>query len=96
MTGTCKAVCQISSSSNNNVLGYLTLTQGEGGSTQITGSLSGLTTGKHGCSVNAAGDLTQGAKSCGDIFNPFGEFGERKNLQECNESVTNRRRFRCT
>ena len=73
MTATCKAVCQIASSSNNNVLGYLTLTQQGDGVTTIKGSLSGLTMGKHGLSVCAAGDLSDGAKSCGAIFNPFGE-----------------------
>ena len=74
MTGTCKAICQIASSNNNNVLGYLTLTQQGDGVTTITGTLSGLTAGKHGLSVNTAGDLSEGAKSCGVIFNPFGEF----------------------
>ena len=65
-------MCQIAStSSNNNVLGYLTLTQSTGPVT-IQGSLSGLTPGKHGLSVNVAGDLSDGAASCGAIFNPFG------------------------
>uniref|UniRef100_A0A7S3PCU6 Superoxide dismutase copper/zinc binding domain-containing protein n=1 Tax=Amphora coffeiformis TaxID=265554 RepID=A0A7S3PCU6_9STRA len=71
MTGTCKAVCQIANSSNNNVLGYLTLTQTDGPTCKITGSLSGLTPGKHGISVCVAGDLSDGAASCGSIFNPF-------------------------
>ena len=82
MTGSCKAICQIASSSNNNVLGYLHLTQtSDTPGVSITGTLSGLTPGKHGLTVNAAGDLSNGAKSCGAIFNPFGEWArtnERK------------------
>lgn len=76
MSGSCKAVCQIASSSNNNVLGYLTLTQTDA-VIKITGTLSGLTPGKHGMSVCAAGDLSEGATSCGPIFNPFGAFISR-------------------
>ena len=74
MTGSCKAICQIASSSNNNVLGYLTITQAANDGVTITGTLSGLTPGKHGLAVCAAGDLSEGAKSCGVVFNPFGEF----------------------
>jgi Cu/Zn superoxide dismutase len=73
MTGSCKAVCQIANSNNNNVLGYLTLTQTDG-VLKIQGSVSGLTPGKHGLSVCVAGDLTEGAASCGVIFNPFGTY----------------------
>jgi Cu-Zn family superoxide dismutase len=75
MAGTsCKAVCQIVSSNNNQVLGYLTLTQqGVDGPVTIKGSLSGLTPGKHGISICTFGDLTDGATSCGTVFNPFGK-----------------------
>ena len=78
MAGSCKAVVTILNNSNN-VLGHLTLTQADNNApVKITGSLSGLTQGKHGLSVCAAGDLTEGAASCGAIFNPFGELGERR------------------
>lgn len=67
---TCKAVCVVSSN-NNTVIGTLTLTSSEG-RTSITGTVSGLTPGKHGLAICVAGDVTQGGNSCGPIFNPFG------------------------
>lgn len=72
---TCKAVCVVYS--NNSIVGTLTLTSSEG-STSITGTLSGLTPGKHGLSICVAGDLSQGGNSCGPIFNPFGAYCRSK------------------
>jgi len=73
MTVVCKAVCSLASESGGTI-GHLTLTQASGVSqpVQITGSLTGLTAGKHGLSICVSGDLTNGATSCGPIFNPFG------------------------
>ncbi|EEC44657.1 predicted protein, partial [Phaeodactylum tricornutum CCAP 1055/1] len=54
--------------------GCLTLTQADiNQPVKISGSLSGLAAGKHGISVCVSGDLSQGASSCGPIFNPFGK-----------------------
>jgi Cu/Zn superoxide dismutase len=69
----CKAACVLVSDSGSNTLGYLTITQADVNQpVKIKGSLSGLTPGKHGLSVCVAGDLSQGAASCGPAFNPFG------------------------
>lgn len=52
----------------------MTLVQAsEDGPTVISGELKGLAPGKHGISINVYGDLSDGATSCGDIFNPFGQ-----------------------
>lgn len=37
----------------------------------IEGVLDGLTPGKHKLNIHEFGDLTDGCKSCGDVFNPF-------------------------
>jgi hypothetical protein len=71
----CKAVCVLMSDSGNNVLGYLTIAQPDVNQpVKITGNLTGLTPGKHGITVCVAGDLSQGAATCGKIFNPFGTY----------------------
>lgn len=77
----CKGVCTIvSEAGSTSVLGHLVLTQNDASSpTNIAGSLSGLTPGKHGISVCISGDLSQGAESCGPIFNPFGAFWNSRN-----------------
>ena len=73
MAAACKAVCVVVSETGNNVLGHLNLTQSDANHpVQITGNLTGLTPGKHGLSICISGDLSQGAASCGAIFNPFG------------------------
>ena len=62
------------SETGNNLLGHLSLTQLDVNQpTKITGTLTGLTAGKHGVSVCQSGDLSTGAASCGAIFNPFGK-----------------------
>ena len=54
--------------------GILTLSQAsEDAPTVISGELKGLASGKHGISINVYGDLSDGATSCGEIFNPFGQ-----------------------
>jgi Cu/Zn superoxide dismutase len=71
----CKAVCvMVSETGSNAVIGQLTLTQVDlvKGPVRITGQVSGLLPGKHGMSVCVSGNLTNGASSCGPIFNPFG------------------------
>lgn len=71
----CKASCTlISEAGTHTVVGHITFSQADGSSpTTLTGTLSGLTPGKHGISVSVWGDVSQGAASCGPIFNPFGE-----------------------
>ena len=68
-----KCVCSLSSESGSSVSGILRLSQAsEDGPTTIEGELRGLSPGKHGITVNVFGDLSDGATSCGPIFNPFG------------------------
>lgn len=68
-----KCVCSLSSESGSSILGILRLSQAsEDGSTIIEGELKGLSPGKHGITINVYGDLSDGAASCGAIFNPFG------------------------
>jgi Cu/Zn superoxide dismutase len=75
MAATCKAMCVVvSETGNNQVLGHVLLTQADTTHpVKVTGVLTGLAPGKHGISICVSGDLSQGAVSCGPIFNPFGE-----------------------
>ena len=67
-------VCALQSESGSSVHGILTLSQAsEDAPTVISGELKGLAPGKHGISINVYGDLSDGATSCGEIFNPFGQ-----------------------
>lgn len=70
----CKANCVLVSqlSASNQVLGSLKIIQQPDGSVKFTGTLQHLQPGKHGLSICQAGDLSQGATSCGPVFNPFG------------------------
>ena len=68
------AKCVVRLSGDSAVAGILHLSQAsEGSPTKIEGEIRGLTPGKHGFSVNASGNLSEGAATTGDIFNPFGE-----------------------
>jgi superoxide dismutase, Cu-Zn family len=67
-------VCALQSESGSSVHGVLSLSQAsEDAPTVISGELKGLAPGKHGISINVYGDLSDGATSCGEIFNPFGQ-----------------------
>jgi Cu-Zn family superoxide dismutase len=69
-----KCVCSLTSESGSSVTGILRLSQSnEDAPTLIEGELRGLSSGKHGISICQAGDLSEGASSCGPIFNPFGK-----------------------
>ena len=73
--GTCKASCLVLSQlgASNQVLGTLTLVQLPNNTVRITGTLHHLQAKTiHGISICQAGDLSNGATSCGPIFNPFG------------------------
>jgi Cu-Zn family superoxide dismutase len=63
-----------SSHHHNAVGGTLQLSQpSEDAPTVIQGQITGLSPGPHGIAVHTYGDLSQGAASCGDKFNPFGK-----------------------
>ena len=73
--GTCKASCLILNQlgASNQVLGSLSLVQLPNNTVRITGTLHHLQPKTiHGISICQAGDLSNGAASCGPIFNPFG------------------------
>ena len=54
--------------------GVITFEQeAEGGPTTIKGKLLGLKAGKHGFHIHQWGDLSDGCKSAGPHFNPFGK-----------------------
>jgi len=78
MSVSCQASCVLLSQQTaaSTVIGTLFLKQ-EGDAVHIRGTLSNLSPGKHGLSIGVAGDLSQGAASCGPTFNPFGESVER-------------------
>jgi len=60
--------------SGESITGFLTFSQStEDAATLITGSITGLTPGKHGLHIHVFGDLSQGHTSTGGIFNPFGK-----------------------
>lgn len=75
VTSTCKASCLVLSqlSASNQVLGTLSIVQLPNNTVRITGTLHHLQPKTiHGISICQAGDLSNGAASCGPIFNPFG------------------------
>jgi hypothetical protein len=76
-TGTvsCKASCIVLSQlgASNQVLGALSIVQLPNGTVRMTGTLQHMQPNTiHGISICQAGDLSNGAASCGPIFNPFG------------------------
>ncbi|XP_046327653.1 superoxide dismutase [Cu-Zn] [Haliotis rufescens] len=67
-----KAVCVLRGDSE--VKGTVYFSQGDADSpVKVTGSITGLTEGKHGFHVHQFGDNTNGCTSAGSHFNPFGK-----------------------
>ncbi|KAM1024748.1 hypothetical protein ACFX15_037310 [Malus domestica] len=58
------------------VFGVVRLAQVNMELARIEANFSGLTPGKHGWSINEFGDLTEGTKSTGKVFNPSNEANE--------------------
>jgi len=86
---------------NDDVKGVVRLVQLDNDLCLIEGTLDGLTPGKHGLKIHEYGDLSDGCKNCGDVFDPLGyksKFldGQRHagNLQNINADNNGRARFR--
>jgi hypothetical protein len=82
---TCKASCTIISQlgASNQIMGHVSIVQplpsnnttatSNNSTVRITGTIHHLQPKTiHGISICQAGDLSNGATSCGPIFNPFG------------------------
>mmetsp|Transcript_5903 Transcript_5903/g.9816 ORF Transcript_5903/g.9816 Transcript_5903/m.9816 type:complete len:163 (-) Transcript_5903:128-616(-) len=68
-----KCMCSLQSESGSSVTGMLTLSQvSDKSPVIIAGTVKGLAPGKHGIALHAWGDLSDGATSCGPIYDPFG------------------------
>ena len=52
------------------VFGVVRLAQVNMELARVEATFSGLSPGKHGWSINLFGDLTRGAQSTGDVYNP--------------------------
>ena len=57
----------------SNVSGLVHLVHKEGSKCKITAEIKGLTPGQHGFHIHQFGNLTQGCKTAGPHFNPFGK-----------------------
>eukprot|EP00808_Paulinella_micropora_P021353 g79580.t1 len=66
-----KASCVLTGEKVSGVLSFVQ--DPKGGPTKIVGKIKGLDSGKHGFHVHAFGDLSEGCKSAGSHFNPFGK-----------------------
>ncbi|XP_028667728.1 superoxide dismutase [Cu-Zn] [Erpetoichthys calabaricus] len=64
-----KAVCVLKGTSE--VSGTVFFTQEENGPVKVTGIITGLSPGDHGCQIHEFGDNTNGCGSAGQYSNPF-------------------------
>nr|XP_042900865.1 superoxide dismutase [Cu-Zn] 2 isoform X2 [Parasteatoda tepidariorum] len=70
-SGPKKATCVVN---NTEVQGVITLFQGSvTAPVTVTGEISGLTAGQHGFHVHEYGDLSNGCRSAGGHYNPYGK-----------------------
>jgi len=70
---TTTALVELVSVTPGQVQGTITFTQEAGSATtKVTGTITGLTPGKHGFHVHGTGDLSNNCKAAGGHFNPYG------------------------
>lgn len=86
---------------NDDVKGVVRLVQLDNEKCLIEGTLDGLTPGKHSLKVHEYGDLSNGCKNCGDVFNMFdsnSKNGKQRTgeLQDIKADDNGRARFRFT
>lgn len=73
MEGSLYAICILKEDGGSGVSGIVKFTQAAGGKTRVQATMTGLSKGNHGFHVHEFGNLTQGCKSAGGHFNPFGK-----------------------
>ena len=68
------AVCIMNPDGGSGVSGVVKLVQPKaGGKTKVTAELTGLAPGVHGFHIHQYGNLTEGCKTAGPHYNPFGK-----------------------
>ena len=67
------AICMMHPDGGSGVTGVVKLEQPQGGKTKIVAEIKGLTPGKHGFHIHEFGNLSEGCKTAGPHFNPFGK-----------------------
>ena len=67
------AICMMHPDGGSGVTGVVKLEQPQGGKTKISAEIKGLTPGKHGFHIHEFGNLSEGCKTAGPHFNPFGK-----------------------
>ena len=66
------AYCIMNPDGGSSVSGVVRMVQHGTGKTKITARIEGLTPGLHGFHIHQYGNLSEGCKSAGPHFNPFG------------------------
>ena len=67
------AVCIMNPDGNSGVSGVVKYTQVEGEKVKVHAEIKGLTPGLHGFHIHQYGNLTEGCKTAGPHYNPFGK-----------------------
>merc|ERR1712147_252552 len=68
-----KAVCVLAEDGNSGASGVVIFEQVKDQKCKITGEFKGMTPGKHGFHIHQFGNLTEGCKTAGPHYNPFGK-----------------------
>ena len=66
-------ICIMNPDGNSGVSGLVKLVHTEGQKCRIFGEIKGLKAGQHGFHIHEFGNLTEGCKTAGPHFNPFGK-----------------------
>ena len=69
---TIRASCEFDFLGNMEATGRISLSQAPGDMVNMIGEFDGVSLGQHALKVHAVGDLTDGCRSTGGVFNPYG------------------------